>query len=445
LPHFATKDLYQFVKTVGWIYKKSCFHWDFFWADLNQTAKSSTILRPRIRHKITKGPLRQTGDLLTSKPISARSELMPHNNASPDCQQQFVDEDKFCTPPSTDRMKRLISNTLTQSSFLKVNQSLMGVLGYRQAIVLSYLIDQWEYHRARDELVEGKWFYKTREWIANVMGTGLRDVDSALKKLEDLKLIERKRFGIKPEKFFRIDIAEIYYLMHESFPTQEPNALEHSAKCSPSIQANASGADGEMLLEHVDYIENQIKENRPKEGLPGQSAMHETAFAEPTGGVPAGPTKRPSSPPRSKPKAKPSTEGSRVWRAYQESMRVKWGFEPPSNARVYSQAKQLIDLVGFENAMALASHYPHRCDKWYVDKGHPFGCLITDYSKMLRDIKIGFKMTPAMTKELESQQNAQQRRDLMDSGYMKDPFGYDRDDLLEGAEVGELPPPSNRS
>ena len=112
------------------------------------------------------------------------------------------------------------------------------------------------------------------------------------------------------------------------------------------------------------------------------------------------------------------TPGSLVWKEYSEGMKRRWRTSPPRNAKTASICKQLVEAVGIDNAMALARAYPERVDKWYVEKGHPIGLLLSDYPKLLRDLSLGFKITKSMAESLESTYDGAQAIGLAKSGIM---------------------------
>jgi DNA-binding Lrp family transcriptional regulator len=151
-----------------------------------------------------------------------------------------------------------VFSTLTGNSFLQVNRRMMSVLGYRQAIVLSYLIDQWAYLRNAGKLQEDGSFYKERTWIADCLGTGVKDVDSALRILEEKGVISRTRKGLNPEKYYHIDfnaIVEILQSTCSTVRTKFPSGI-----CEDSPEAFAGSPP-----EELDYIENENKEIDNKE------------------------------------------------------------------------------------------------------------------------------------------------------------------------------------
>jgi hypothetical protein len=94
------------------------------------------------------------------------------------------------------------------------------------------------------------------------------------------------------------------------------------------------------------------------------------------------------------------TPGSQVWDAYAEAMQAGWNFTPPRSAKTAAQAKQLVELVGLENAMKIAAYYPTRRSDFYVKTGHPFGILLNDHMALLREINAGIKLTKDVVKDI---------------------------------------------
>lgn len=103
-----------------------------------------------------------------------------------------------------------------------------------------------------------------------------------------------------------------------------------------------------------------------------------------------------------------ATPASRVWSAYHDSMASNWNNPPPRNVKTNSQVKKLIELVGFDNAVLLASYYPTRRKPWYVKRGHDFGLLLTDYNSLLLEIRTNTKMTDSLVKKISEREESEE-------------------------------------
>jgi hypothetical protein len=99
-------------------------------------------------------------------------------------------------------------------------------------------------------------------------------------------------------------------------------------------------------------------------------------------------------------KAEGPTPGSQVWEAYVAAMQQGWNCTPPRSAKTAAQAKQLVDLVGLELALKIAAYYPTRRSQFYVQRGHPFGLIISDHMSLLREVSAGVKLTKGVVNEM---------------------------------------------
>lgn len=93
-----------------------------------------------------------------------------------------------------------ISHLLTEGGFWRLSKHLVSHLGITKAFVLTDLIDKYEYHRSRGQLVEKKWFFYKREEMEKnwqMSFTTQRSILTSLKK-EGLILCEKK--GNVPQK-----------------------------------------------------------------------------------------------------------------------------------------------------------------------------------------------------------------------------------------------------
>jgi hypothetical protein len=99
---------------------------------------------------------------------------------------------------------------------------------------------------------------------------------------------------------------------------------------------------------------------------------------------------------------------SQVWKVYSDSMATNWSNPPPRNAKVNAQAKKLVDLVGLDNALILASYYPTRRKPFYIRKGHDFGMLLTDYHSLLLEIRTNTKLTDSLVKKISEREDSEE-------------------------------------
>lgn len=82
-----------------------------------------------------------------------------------------------------------------------------------------------------------------------------------------------------------------------------------------------------------------------------------------------------------RPRSKP-TASSRVWDAYADAYRQRYGEDPTRNARVNGQLAQFVSRVPADEAPAIAAAYVGSNNRRYVGAGHNVGCLLQDAEKL---------------------------------------------------------------
>lgn len=142
---------------------------------------------------------------------------------------------------------------LAQGQYLRVHRNLIRRLGYRDAFVLTMLIDKRQYWRQKGGLDENGGFYKTREEIAEEAGTGIRDMDSALKALHQLGAVSSKLHGLPAKKHYYIHDQVVLSLMQDSKPPPPSSAKEQNLTCSKSRTVRAPKAEQGVLQKHSAY------------------------------------------------------------------------------------------------------------------------------------------------------------------------------------------------
>lgn len=99
-----------------------------------------------------------------------------------------------------------------------------------------------------------------------------------------------------------------------------------------------------------------------------------------------------------------------VWQSYRSAYYDAYGIQPADNARVRSQASQLIDLLTEDEAIAVADWYVRRelgVNGWLVVARHPFGELVSSYHTYHGNMLAGVRITPREAKRYEANNSNQ--------------------------------------
>lgn len=96
------------------------------------------------------------------------------------------------------------------------------------------------------------------------------------------------------------------------------------------------------------------------------------------------------SPRKAKPKEEPKT--GPVWQAYSAAYRRKYGADPVRNATVNGQLAQVVNRLGDEAAFVAEFYLSHK-NRFYVEKMHPVGLLLSDAEKLRTEWATGRQTT----------------------------------------------------
>lgn len=103
----------------------------------------------------------------------------------------------------------ILASLLSSSSFIMTNKIMIKAVGTDAAIILGELCSEYNYWEQRDELVNGKWFYSTRENIEDNTGLSEHKQRIAINKLLKLELIETKKMGIPCKTYYKLNELNI--------------------------------------------------------------------------------------------------------------------------------------------------------------------------------------------------------------------------------------------
>lgn len=87
-------------------------------------------------------------------------------------------------------------------------------------------------------------------------------------------------------------------------------------------------------------------------------------------------------PPATKPKTVKASKSTPVWSAYSQAYSKRYGVAPVGSAKANSQLCQLVDLIGADDAVAVATFFLGCEDRFYVGAYHPIDVLLKDCQKL---------------------------------------------------------------
>lgn len=156
---------------------------------------------------------------------------------------------------------KLISS-LNKNNFQTYNRDLAKSLGINAAIFLSELINRYEYHKDKDQLIVHEshgeeWFYHTIQHVKDRTGLTREKQDTALKRLKEFELVDVKIFGLPSRRHFRLNVDKIIEIFDCS---QLPKCSQLSTKCSqkqpfsPNFRRNEEKIHKLECVKHTNWI-----------------------------------------------------------------------------------------------------------------------------------------------------------------------------------------------
>ena len=157
----------------------------------------------------------------------------------------------------------ILASLLSSSSFIMTNKILIKAVGTDAAIILGELCSEYNYWEQRDELLNGKWFYSTRENIEDNTGLSEYRQRVAINKLIKIGLVETKKMGIPCKIYYKLNEMNILNCYRD---TQE-NLLKSPKNSVPKNLGNKNLKSDVTRNEEIEQqdIENfDINNNKNK-------------------------------------------------------------------------------------------------------------------------------------------------------------------------------------
>ncbi len=128
-----------------------------------------------------------------------------------------------------------VKNFLSGSSFYILNKSVCKTLKPNASVLLTLLIDRFNYWQEKGRLVDGEWFYKSKEEIEEDVNLTAREQDTAIEVLVDFGLIDTKEgVGFNRTKHYRINWCNVSEFLTSGsknvndFPLREKRMIDHA-------------------------------------------------------------------------------------------------------------------------------------------------------------------------------------------------------------------------
>lgn len=156
----------------------------------------------------------------------------------------------------------ILSSLLSSSKYIIVNKDLIKILGLHEAVILGELCSEYSYWESTKQLVQGEYFYSTRENIEKNTGINAHFQRAAIKNLEEKDILISKRMGIPCKTYYKInEIKVIEYLKKSKIITDSPDVHEVNDKKNTTSMSNNS-SNNLQDDNPVDTNNNNINNNK---------------------------------------------------------------------------------------------------------------------------------------------------------------------------------------
>lgn len=104
---------------------------------------------------------------------------------------------------------KMLYNTLSQTSFLMLNNKIMSVFGSDLTLFIAFLANQSNYHFENESMTKDKFFYATDEDIHLFTGMPRGRITKLKKEGAEKGLYEIKKMGIPKKTYYKVNSFEL--------------------------------------------------------------------------------------------------------------------------------------------------------------------------------------------------------------------------------------------
>jgi len=159
-----------------------------------------------------------------------------------------------------------ILDLLRSDGSIVVNKKLAHKLGLHEAVVLSELISRYLFHKKKDQLKKGDWFFCTKEKLEKQTSLNRYYQDKAIDNLIKADLISKENMGVPAKRYFKINLKQVRNIVTSKIVKDSQSRLSNSNNQDRDIVANYSSNNNEF---------NNTKDNTKKKGKNSSSPLTE--------------------------------------------------------------------------------------------------------------------------------------------------------------------------
>ncbi len=129
----------------------------------------------------------------------------------------------------------ILASLLSSSKYIIVNKDLIKILGLNEAVIIGELCSEYTYWENTNQLMDGEYFYSTRENIERNTGINAHFQRSAMKNLEQKGIVTLKKMGIPCKIYYKInENAVVEYLKMAKLPVVHEVNNKECISCTTS-------------------------------------------------------------------------------------------------------------------------------------------------------------------------------------------------------------------
>lgn len=154
---------------------------------------------------------------------------------------------------------------LASDNFITVNKALIKKIGLIEAVIIGELASEYCYWSNKEKL-EDNYFFSTVENIENNTGVSPYQQREAIKKLEDLQIIQTKKKGLPAKRYIKINEFNILSLINLTTSSSKIEALDvKKFNRNKNKEIKINNNNEELFTEFYELYPRKLNKKKSKE------------------------------------------------------------------------------------------------------------------------------------------------------------------------------------
>lgn len=172
-----------------------------------------------------------------------------------------------------------IFQLLSSEGNLTVPKILVKEIGLEPAVVYGFLVSRYFYHKNREELKNGEWFYCTTDKMKEYTSLSHYKQTKAINKLKEINFIEVDTMGVPAKRYFKLRQSPVFKFLEIKDSSESKTRIQESSKLeSEKLENYSSYKTKNKTINNTKHPPSPDRDSSPRDELSDPDSLAERGW-----------------------------------------------------------------------------------------------------------------------------------------------------------------------